>query len=247
MNRHELAFASGFPQERASFARVPVLLGFAARRARLEVVTRSTVMATRLRALGARVRHEVFALFGASQNTVQGKGSRDGGETEASQPADQAGDTSSPEPAERLFAYGTLMPECANHRQIQRHVRHAGPGSIEGILVDLGAFPALLPGVGVVKGVLLEIDAEALAITDRIEGYAADRECCLYVRKRVEVHLDSGRTTTAWTYEFADPSRIADRPRLIVERVAGREIHAWSPACRWPCRWTVCDPVFKID
>jgi gamma-glutamylcyclotransferase (GGCT)/AIG2-like uncharacterized protein YtfP len=229
MNRHELAFASGFPQARASFAHVPVLLGFVARRARLEVVARSTVMATRLRVLLESVRREVFELFGAGENTEPDKNSRDDGETEAFEPVRQPDDTSSPESTERLFVYGTLMPECANHRQIQRHVRHAVPGSIEGILVDLGAFPALLPGVGVVKGVLIEIDAEALAITDRIEGYSHGREHCLYVRKRVEVHLDSGGTTTAWTYEFADPGRIADRPQLIVKRVAGREVHAWEP------------------
>jgi gamma-glutamylcyclotransferase (GGCT)/AIG2-like uncharacterized protein YtfP len=57
-----------------------------------------------------------------------------------------------------LFVYGTLMPGHGNHRRIERFVLRARPGRITGILVDLGAFPALVPGDGLVEGVLLEID-----------------------------------------------------------------------------------------
>jgi gamma-glutamylcyclotransferase (GGCT)/AIG2-like uncharacterized protein YtfP len=117
----------------------------------------------------------------------------------------------------RLFVYGTLMPGHGNHRRIERFVLRARPGRITGILVDLGAFPALVPGDGLVEGVLLEIDPSALSITDQIEGYAPNRSDCLYVRKAGHVTLDDETQVTAWTYEFADPQRILDHPRLPLQ------------------------------
>jgi gamma-glutamylcyclotransferase (GGCT)/AIG2-like uncharacterized protein YtfP len=93
----------------------------------------------------------------------------------------------------RLFVYGTLMPGHGNHRRIERFVLRARPGRITGILVDLGAFPALVPGDGLVEGVLLEIDPSALSITDQIEGYAPNRSDCLYVRKQVTLRSTTKR------------------------------------------------------
>lgn len=61
------------------------------------------------------------------------------------------------------------MPGEYNHPRIERYVRSAPPATTEGILVDLGSFPALIPGEGLVRGVVLEIDPEGLTITDRIE------------------------------------------------------------------------------
>ncbi|MHC4093387.1 MAG: gamma-glutamylcyclotransferase family protein [Planctomycetota bacterium] len=127
----------------------------------------------------------------------------------------------------RIFAYGTLMPGCPNHWQIERYVRAARLGRIQGVLVDLGAFPALVAGDGIVKGIALDVDEAALAITDRIEGYGPGRRPCLYLRKEVTVELDDGEEVRAWTYEFADPERIADRPRLIVGSAGGIPVHAW--------------------
>ena len=95
-----------------------------------------------------------------------------------------------PEPSVRLFVYGTLMPGRSNHWQISAHVREAQPGMITGMLVDLGAFPALVPGEGLVKGVVLDIHRSALTVSDRIEGYDPDQQQrCLYLRKAVAVQL----------------------------------------------------------
>ncbi len=127
----------------------------------------------------------------------------------------------------RLFVYGTLMPGESNYRQIEDHVRAAQPGTVEGVLVDLGAFPALIPGNGVVRGIVLELDAAALEITDRIEGYSPDRDQCLYVRKEVTIFFKGGEEETAWTYFFANPDRIADHPRLVVDVIDGKPITAW--------------------
>jgi gamma-glutamylcyclotransferase (GGCT)/AIG2-like uncharacterized protein YtfP len=131
----------------------------------------------------------------------------------------------------RLFVYGTLMPGYGNYRQIERHVHHAQPGIISGVLVDLGAYPALVPGDGFAEGVLLEIDAAALAITDRIECSYADRDRSLYAREEVVVEMGDGETVTAWTYEWARPDQLIDHPRLVVGDRDGVAVHAWQPRC----------------
>ena len=132
-----------------------------------------------------------------------------------------------PQQPTRLFVYGTLMPGHGNHHRIERHVRHARPGRIQGVLVDLGAYPALVPGDGVVDGIVLDIGPAALVITDRIEGYAPNRRDCLYLRKEVTVTHDDGTQTTAWTYEFSEPRRIDDQPRLTAKEVGGDVVHSW--------------------
>lgn len=127
----------------------------------------------------------------------------------------------------RLFVYGTLMPGFDNHRRIADYVRSARPGIIQGILIDLGAFPALIHGEGRVEGVLLELDAAALRITDFIEGFHPDEGRSLYIREMIQIDLDDGTTEEAWTYLFANPAQIADRPRLIVGEVDGVPIYRW--------------------
>ncbi len=122
----------------------------------------------------------------------------------------------------KLFVYGTLLPGESNYGLIERHVRSARPGCIEGVLVDLGAFPALIPGEGIVKGMLLELASEAMAITDRLEGFHPDRNHSLYLRKEVIAHIDDGEEVQAWTYEYANPSAIGDRPRLASGATFGK-------------------------
>lgn len=128
----------------------------------------------------------------------------------------------------RLFVYGTLLPGEANHRLIEQHVRSTRPATIPGVLVDLGAFPALIPGDGIVEGVLLEMASEAMAITDRLEGFHPDRDHSLYLQKEVTVRLDDSQRVQAWTYEYADPSTISDRPRLVVGRQNGSPVFSWQ-------------------
>ena len=84
-----------------------------------------------------------------------------------------------------LFVYGTLMPGESNYRQIEHLVIDHIPGVIDGVLVDLGAFPALIPGEGHVRGILLRLNERALEITDRIEGYQTNRKDCLYFREKI--------------------------------------------------------------
>ena len=106
---------------------------------------------------------------------------------------------------------------------------HDSPSSFSrgGVLVDLGAYPALIPGEGIVKGVLLRVDRGALEITDRIEGYSRDRDRCLYVREEVVVQFEDGREVVAWTYLFANSVGVAVCPRIFVSESDGVTVFAW--------------------
>jgi gamma-glutamylcyclotransferase (GGCT)/AIG2-like uncharacterized protein YtfP len=126
-----------------------------------------------------------------------------------------------------LFVYGTLMPGELNYRQIEKYVINHKPGTIEGILVDLGAYPALIEGEGRVRGDVFEINADALEITDRIEGYYPNRDRCLYLRQKTVVTLETKDEATAWTYLFANPDAIVDCPRLFVGESDEKPIFAW--------------------
>jgi gamma-glutamylcyclotransferase (GGCT)/AIG2-like uncharacterized protein YtfP len=130
----------------------------------------------------------------------------------------------------RLFVYGTLVPGRALFPCIAEHVRRARPATIQGVLVDLGAFPGLVPGDGVVKGVLLDIAPAALRITDQIEGHSPDARTCFYERREMEVELDDGSAVRGWTYFFARPESVADRPRVQVGERDGVPVFAWPPA-----------------
>ena len=121
-----------------------------------------------------------------------------------------------------LLVYGTLMPGASNHSLIERYVLHAVPGTAQAVLVDLGRFPALIPGNGLVRGVLLTIDSTVLKICDTLEGVPH-----FYRRNKTTVTLDDGSQIEAWVYEHADPARIADHPTLLVGHENGRPVYAW--------------------
>ena len=131
-----------------------------------------------------------------------------------------------------LFVYGTLMPSESNFREIEDLVIDHKPGTIDGVLVDLEAYPALVPGDGIVKGVMLRMKREALEITDRIEGYRPDQDHCLYLREEVVVRFENGQEAVAWTYLFANSAGVADCPRLVVGERDGIPLFAWHPQQR---------------
>jgi gamma-glutamylcyclotransferase (GGCT)/AIG2-like uncharacterized protein YtfP len=126
-----------------------------------------------------------------------------------------------------LFVYGTLMPGGSNYRQIESLVIDHKPGTIDGVLVDLGAYPALLAGYGIVRGILLRMKPEGLTIADRIEGNHPDRDRCLYVREEVAVRVEGGQDVVAWTYFYADPDAAVDCPRLVVGEEDEMPVFAW--------------------
>jgi len=128
-----------------------------------------------------------------------------------------------------LFVYGTLMPERSNFSRIERFVRGARAATTEGVLLGLGAYPAMVQGDGVVRGVVLEVEATALTITDHIEGFAPGRERNLYMRREISVDLDGGESVRAWAYFYCAADVIADRPKLIIGSCDGKPVFAWNP------------------
>lgn len=97
---------------------------------------------------------------------------------------------------ELVAFYGTLMsgiparPGCPDFAP---HVRLVSECLIPGRLLDLGAYPALVPGSGVVRGELWRItSADALAVVDAWEGAE-------YVRREVDLVEPEVR---AWAYAW---------------------------------------------
>jgi gamma-glutamylcyclotransferase (GGCT)/AIG2-like uncharacterized protein YtfP len=136
--------------------------------------------------------------------------------------------------ATRLFVYGTLRPGQFNFIRIERFVVACEPATIEGELVDLGAFPALVKGDGIVEGDMLTLQPTALRITDRIESYRPKDRRGLYLRRAIAVTLAEGSKVRAWTYFFGWPERLADYPRALVGHRDGRPVLAW-PICVRSC------------
>ncbi len=142
-------------------------------------------------------------------------------------PLEKAGEKLMTGKLEHLFTYGTLKPGFANYHWIEPHVHATKPGWIRGVLVALRSFPALVEGDGIVKGVLLEIDAQGLQIADRIEGYSPNRQRNFYVRELVCFVGDDSTKSPAWTYYFARPDLIEGEPRLQCAEISGESFYAW--------------------
>lgn len=126
-----------------------------------------------------------------------------------------------------LFVYGTLMPGQANYPHIQDLVGSHERGVIEGILIDLGPFPALIHGPGYAEGYLLRVHPDTLRITDRIECCNGNPARSLYLREEVQVALDGDRVERAWTYFYAQPNSLRNRPRLALRRIGNMRLHVW--------------------
>jgi gamma-glutamylcyclotransferase (GGCT)/AIG2-like uncharacterized protein YtfP len=96
-----------------------------------------------------------------------------------------------------------------------------------GTLVDLGPYPALLPGDSVVGGELWYISPQDMQVTldvlDRIECFGID-DVDLYVRRMVTCRDEQGEEVTAYTYFLADPDQAAGMDRVAPDP---------DGACRW--------------
>lgn len=103
----------------------------------------------------------------------------------------------------RLFVYGTLMRGGSRHAALG-DARLVGPARTAPryALYDLGSYPGLVPGDGVVHGELYDVDESRVSYLDAVEGTPD-------LFRREEVELEEGR---AWAYLFAPP--VGRRPRL---------------------------------
>ena len=85
------------------------------------------------------------------------------------------------------------------HGVLVRGARFVEPGKVRGRLLDLGAYPGLVTGVGQVKGEVYRVeDPELLPVLDDEEGYN-------FERSRVFATLASGRHVRVWVYRYRGP------------------------------------------
>ena len=114
---------------------------------------------------------------------------------------------------QRLFVYGSLRRDAPGGRSdlFGDGAEFLGRGRVHGRLLDLGAYPGVVPAVTrdeQVRGELYAIRGRrTLARLDAYEDYDPCRpERSLFLRREVQVELDSGATTTAWVYWYAGPA-----------------------------------------
>lgn len=82
------------------------------------------------------------------------------------------------------------------HAVLARGATYLGPGRVRGTLIDLGTYPGLVEGQGLVSGEVYRIDTpELLPAVDREEGYN-------FERRRRKIALTDGRTAWAWAYHY---------------------------------------------
>jgi len=117
-----------------------------------------------------------------------------------------------PDKAELLFVYGTLRPAlaAAGHAHLVRDLDVVGRATVPGVLVDLGEYPGLVSGAGLVHGELLRItDPARLVALDAYEDCGAPVDCGvsapLFHRVRMVARLADGTTVDAWGYRCARP------------------------------------------
>ncbi len=108
--------------------------------------------------------------------------------------------------AELLFVYGTLRPTLATggHACLVHDLEVVGLATVPGVLVDLGDYPGLVAGEGLVHGELLRItDPAMLTALDAYEECGGPEP--LFRRERMLARLGDGTTLDAWAYRYARP------------------------------------------
>jgi gamma-glutamylcyclotransferase (GGCT)/AIG2-like uncharacterized protein YtfP len=102
-----------------------------------------------------------------------------------------------------LFAYGTLRPSLAGAaRQLVARLVPAGAATVRGLLYDLGGYPGMVAGDGIVHGELLQLShPDQLADLDAYEE--CDEPNPLFRRELAIARRAAGEETTVWTYVYA--------------------------------------------
>lgn len=118
-------------------------------------------------------------------------------------------------PPVHLFVYGSLLPWASGEPgQAERAKLFAegrllgrGGATTAGRLLDLGAYPALADGPGLVHGAAYHLNlasASTLAWLDAYEGITG-RPNDEYVRREQPIQLDDGLVLSAWVYAYRLP------------------------------------------
>ena len=104
-----------------------------------------------------------------------------------------------------LFIYGTLMLGLRLQAEMQGAER-LGPARVPGRLVDVGRYPGLLQGEGLVAGEVYRVSEAQLAHLDEVEEMVpGDRGASQYWRERVTVQEGALAGQQVWTYVYNLP------------------------------------------
>jgi gamma-glutamylcyclotransferase (GGCT)/AIG2-like uncharacterized protein YtfP len=105
-----------------------------------------------------------------------------------------------------LFVYGTLRPSLAAGwpRKLVGDLEVVATATVAGRLYDLGDYPGMVAGEGVVHGELLRIRDD-----DRLSAIDAYEECggpgALFRREAVQATCGDGTRLSAWAYFYDLP------------------------------------------
>jgi gamma-glutamylcyclotransferase (GGCT)/AIG2-like uncharacterized protein YtfP len=109
--------------------------------------------------------------------------------------------------AHYLFVYGTLK-RGGSRRWILQDFPFLGRAKAKGfVLYDLGPYPAMVPGDGLVYGEVYEVSEEAIKALDFVEGVPV-----LYRRELIDVVFENGVSLKAWAYIYNNP--VKGYPRI---------------------------------
>lgn len=104
-----------------------------------------------------------------------------------------------------LFIYGTLMPGLRLEAEM-RGARFMGAAQVPGRLVDVGCYPGLLHGEGLVIGEVYAVDDAHLARLDAVEEMVpGDRAASQYWRETVTVLSGPLQGQSVQTYVYNGP------------------------------------------
>lgn len=106
-----------------------------------------------------------------------------------------------------LFAYGTLLPAArsamgaAERNRLGTEATYLGPAFTQGALVDLGGYPGLIAGTGMVHGGVYRLHAAdpTWAWLDIYEGLGGT-DGVDYDRREIAVSTLDNSALTAWAY-----------------------------------------------
>ena len=138
-------------------------------------------------------------------------------------------DHSAIDPNRLIGLYGTLRdPNVRHSLGLAGRLRRLGRFRLAGILYDLGPYPALGPGKGLVHGELYEIvDSGAIAVMDAFEEFDPKRpKVSPYLRERWRLLSPD---VECWVYRYNRPTRGV--PRVFGgDWLARRKLRTpWTP------------------
>lgn len=105
-----------------------------------------------------------------------------------------------------LFAYGTLIPGCepVGMAPVCSRMQLVGEATVPGTLYDLGGYPGVVEGEGIIRGVVLRVPPDAWPLLDAYEGCAGPgRLDALFRRIPTRATLASGDVLDCWLYVYA--------------------------------------------